>query len=71
MQHHERRNLTRFEGEIFSQLTDHQRRQKECLGWPHKPDHKIKAIMGAVTGALIGLALVGLIIMMVRMMVLG
>ena len=71
MQHHERRNLTRYEGELFSQLTHHQKMQKECLGWPHKPDYKLKAIMGAVTGAIIGLALVGLIITMIRMMVQG
>tara|TARA_R110000868_G_scaffold275086_3_gene534773 strand:- start:2521 stop:2661 length:141 start_codon:yes stop_codon:yes gene_type:complete len=45
--------------------------QKECLGWPHTADTKWKAIMGAVTGTIIGLALVGLIITMVRMMVQG
>ena len=68
MQHHERRNLTRYEGELFSQLSHHQKMQKECLGWPHTADTKWKAIMGAVTGTIIGLALVGLIITMVIMM---
>lgn len=67
MQHHERRNLTRFEYEVFNQLESHQRLQKDALEWPRKVTSR--AIMGAVTGIVAGLSLAGMIIVMVRIMV--
>jgi len=69
MQHHERRNLTRFEHEVFNQLNALQRAQKDALGWPRNTNGR--AWLGAIAGTLTGLVLVGLIILMVRMLVQG
>ena len=74
MQHHERRNLSRYEYRLFNQLSDLQKKQKDALGWP-EPKKRIPVTLGMIGGTVagwsIGIALVGLIIFMIKLMIHG